>query len=844
MTDETARPRTWPLYLLFIASGAAGLVYEVIWLRMLAVTLGATAPAVAAVLAAFMGGLALGSWLGGRAIDRWGRPLRWYAGLELFIAGYALLFPVLYGAGDGFARVIYGLEAEGLRLALRFAFACAILLLPTVAMGATTPAVVAALRERRGDTAGSFSGAYAANTLGAAAGVLVAGFWLLWHAGARASLLATAAVNVGVAVTAFALSRRPTATPRRDDAAVGDDARARFLAPGAAAFVSGAVALAAQVFWTRALANVVGSAGFAFAAMLAVILLAIALGALVHQRLAPARRGAAGLYAGLCLAGAAALALSVVVLGRAPYLFLVGFGAGGETYGVALALVFALALATLFLPSLAMGMVLPVAVAAARERAPGRRVGTLYAANTAGAIVGSLGGTFLLLPALGPVGGLRLAAAVMVAAAFLWGWTRRRAPWLVGGAAAALAAAAFLPGPSPHELTLGVGVSPSYYLGADGKPDFSDMAQERFLFYRESVDATVVVVQYGAVRALKINGKVVASTNYDDLRVERALGDLPLAACPRARDVLVIGLGTGITLGGVTANLSPARVVCVELNPAVPAAARYFDPWSGAPLDDPRVTFRRDDGRTFVLATPERFDVITSDPLHPWTKGSASLFTVEHFTACRKILRPGGVMAQWLPLYRLSPRDYLTVIASFAAAFPRVQLYYTGRDTVLLGSEGPIRKPAAYAPLLVAEDAALRGLVRGVAPNTQDRMTLEYTAPLSLYTETEEPNLELLLRVRPRGGDDRFRATSWLMAGRRRYLARDEAGAEAAYAAGFALWPESADLRQCLADIYFERGMDAAAAGDKAAARALFARVLAYTPDDVAARENLALVGR
>ncbi len=834
-----------PLYLLFILSGAAGLIYEVIWMRMLAVSLGATAPAVAAVLAAFMGGLALGSYFGGRAVDRWGKPLLWYAALELVVALYALLFPVLHRMSDDVARVIYTMDADALRLAIRFLYAGALLLLPTVAMGATTPAVVAAVRERRGDTAASFSGAYAANAFGAAVGVLFGGFWLLWHLGTRLSLVATATVNVAVAAAAFALATKfgvSAAAPGGADEKKAAGGRALW-APLAAAFMSGAVALAAQVFWTRALANVFGSAGYAFAAMLAVILFAIAAGSFIHRRLAPATRGANWFYGALCLGGGAFLSLSIFILRNAPYLFLRGFGAAGDGFNAALALVFALSGMTLFLPSFALGMVLPVTVAAAAERHPGRRVGTLYAANTAGAIVGSLVGTFALLPTLGPVGGLRAAAVSAVAAAFLFGLDRKRARWLPAAAAAAFSLALAVPGPDPHTLTLGPGINPNYYLDASGRVDLRDAAFEGLAFYRESVDASVAVLQYGAVRSLKINGKVVASTNYDDLRVEKALGELPVAACPHPRDVLVIGLGTGITLGAVTASAAPERVVCVELNPAVPAASRFFDRWSGAPLDDKRLVFRRDDGRSYVLATRERFDVITSDPIHPWTKGSSSLFTVEHFSNCRALLNPGGVMAQWLPMYQLAPRDYLTVIASFGTAFPHIALYTTGRDTVLLGAAEDVPAVPAYAPFLVAREDKLRALYRGIAPDTEDKLTLEYTAPLNLYANTEGPNLDLLLGAREAGGDDKYRAATYLMKGRRRVLDGDDGGAEAAYAAGFALWPENVDLREGLADIYFERGLAAAAAGDEGAARGWFMKVLTLTPDDVAARENLSLLG-
>ncbi len=824
---------------LFFVSGAAGLVYEVVWMQMLAVTLGGTAPAVAAVLAAFMGGLALGSALGGRLVDRLGRPLFWYAGLELFVGLYALAFPYLYRGADALYFAAYDPGAAGVLHLLRFGVACLLLLAPTAAMGATTPAVVAALKEYGGGTSRSFSGAYAANTVGAAVGVLVGGFWLLWAAGASVTLKVVASANLAVAAAAVliaarlgSVSVRAAAAPRRPDGAP----LWRVLP---AAFVAGAAALAAQVFWTRALANVVGSATYAFAAMLAVILLAIAAGSAVHRRLGPAVGGSSWFYGAACLGAGASLGVSIVALRVAPHFFLLIYGSSAGGFAVALTLVFAIAAAVLFLPSFFLGIILPVTVAAARKQTTGRRVGSLYAANTAGAIVGSLGGTFLLLPALGPVGGLRAAAVTAVAAAFFWGLTRRRAVWMGPLAPAVVLLALAAPGPSRHTLALGAGISPGYYLDEDGRPDLSDAAREELLFYEESVDASVAVVSYGAIRSLKINGKTVASTNYEDVRVEKELGGLPLAACPGAREVLVIGLGTGITLGAITAEEGLSRVVCVEINPAVPAASRFFDHVSGAPLDDPRVELVREDGRSYVLGTARRFDVITSDPIHPWTKGSSSLFTVEHFRNCARLLKPGGVMAQWLPVYQLAPADFLTAVRSFREAFPSASLWYTGRDTILLGGLDRTPLPEERRPYLIATAEALRLATEKVSPNTADRLALEYTAPRSLYERTDVANLETLSRLRDEAGDERHRAVDALLAGRRLYLAGDERAAAAAYRRGLALWPENEDLRRGLADVYFDWALAAASEGNPERSREMFEAVLELTPGDEAARANL-----
>jgi Flp pilus assembly protein TadD len=206
-------------------------------------------------------------------------------------------------------------------------------------------------------------------------------------------------------------------------------------------------------------------------------------------------------------------------------------------------------------------------------------------------------------------------------------------------------------------------------------------------------------------------------------------------------------------------------------------------------------------------------------------------------------LEPGGVMAQWLPLYQLAPADYLTAVRSFAGAFDYVRLYYTGRDTVLVGSTSAWFDKKKTRPYLIAGDEAVRALVADVEPNTEDRLILEYTAPRALYEKTDVDNLAILAALRAEGGDDRYRAVTALVQGRLSYLRGDEDEAVTAYREGLALWPENEDLRQALADIYFEWGMAAAEAGDEARAREWFRAALALTPGDEAAAANLEALG-
>jgi spermidine synthase len=835
------------IYVLFFVSGAAGLVYEVIWMRMLSITLGATAPAVAAVLASFMGGLALGSYLGGLAVDRWRRPLLWYAGCEAFVGLFAFAFPVILSTITGAYASVYGRLGISELHAARFLFSSLAVLAPTTAMGATLPAVVAALKSVKTEPGRGFAAAYGLNTAGAVVGVLLAGYWLLWAAGAQASLYAVAALNVTVAVVALLLARRlPEYAPVVEPGEPAGPRPARRWAIITLAFAAGGLGLAAQVLWVRSMSMIVGSAVYAFSALLAVILVAIAVASFVHRAL-PRRVASSGTLLIVLLAlGSLGFSASILALRFSPHLFLSAFAEFGAEFTVAQVMTAATATLVIFLPSAAVGMVLPALVARWSGGTVGSRVGAVYAANTAGAITGSLAGTFLLLPILGAVGGLRLLAVGAVAAGIFVIASRRRAVVWAVAAAALVLTAVLVPGPSHKLLNLGVGISPGYYLTEDGAVDIESSEGEETVFYEDGVDGTVAVIKYGPVLTLKVNGKSVASTNYDDLRVERELGALPVAAHGDPRSVLVVGLGTGITLGSAIDRPSVERAVCVEINPAVARAAGYFAEYNGSPLADPRVELTREDGRTYVLCTEERFDVITSDPIHPWTKGSSSLFSVEHFENCSRILNDGGVMAQWLPLYQLSVRDYFMIVNTFAPAFGHVGLVYTGRDTVLLGSERELGASITGLPYYIAGDGELLDAAAWAGVNTDDRLSLEYSAPRALYSPEESEILTRLLDLHDgEPGTDRG-VVAGIMEAKLYYREGDlgKAGRITRVAWEYTLengWPND-DLAELNADIAFERGLELANAGDTDGAIKAFEEVLLYTPDSAAARANIGIL--
>ncbi|HVS18271.1 MAG TPA: fused MFS/spermidine synthase, partial [Planctomycetota bacterium] len=641
--------------------------------------------------------------------------------LEIGLAVWAALSPLALARLD--LEPAFGLRALGV---------AAVLLPATLAMGATFPLMGRlAIGER--DAAGVDTARfYGVNTLGACAGALLAPAWLLPTFGLARGLAVAALFDAVAGVLALGLVVGPRASAAH--APSEGSAPARILAVTA---LLGAASLALEVVLTRLLIHVTGATLYAFAIVLAVFLLGIGWGSLAgREALSRERAGAAVLErsaawaAPLALAGLLALRL---LLGERDL-----FGslanrqpAGGATWR--LWLFDALAAAVAFLPvTFAFGRALPAAVAAALEArpraAPERVLGAVYLANTAGALVGALAGGFLLLPVVGPRAGVALALAPAALAAFV-PRARGRAPWTALAAALLLAVFALAPPRTSDARTL------SLAFGSN-----STVAVE------EGVEPDGAVV-----RSLRVNGKVEATTAPVDMRLQRLLAHVPGLLHGRVRSALVIGLGTGMTAGALLDLPTLERLDVFELEPRLPAAAALFAEWNGALLDDARTHVTLADGRVALARSARRFDLITADPLHPATRGSSDLFSLEHFQAMADHLAEGGVASQWLPLYELSTLDVRTVVATWCAAFEHTSAWLTAYDLALVGSRAPLPERVGELPpavarrlaevgvhgpldleaLLVARDGDLRTWSAGVTPMTLDRPILEARAPLS-----------------------------------------------------------------------------------------------------------------
>jgi spermidine synthase len=693
---DPAHPR---LLLVFVASGCAALIYEVVWFHLLRLVIGASALSVGLVLASFMGGMFLGSLLFPRLVGPWHSPLRVYALLELGVGVFGLAMPLLLPA----VRHVYvGLVGYGaLGIALRALIAAVLLLPPTALMGATLPAIARRYAPGRRGMSG-LSALYAANTFGAVLGCLLSGFYLLAQWDVWVATFAAVALNFAVAGYALLLARGaqagtakakvPLPLPSPQSLATTADERAVFLATA----LSGLTALGAQVVWTRLLTLLFGATVYAFSIILAVFLggmgIGSALASFLLRRGVPAMRGLAvaqlALVPTLLLAGA-------VLVGVLPY----SSPSAGVSVDVLHSLHVLRAIDVILPSAILWGMSFPFALAAASTRArdTGRSSGLVYASNTAGAILGALAVSFFAIPKLGTQWASQLLVlfAALSAALLFFALARSRrepagVPWLRGLPAPLFAlaigacAAALVPGLSTVFL-------------AHGRNIWWVDPGDRYPYVAEGAASTVAVhVAPNGFRNFHVSGRVEASNNPDDLRLERLLGHLSALVHPRPETVLVVGLGGGVTAGALTLHPEVKRIVICEIEPRVVGAANEFAKENYAVLSDPRVTLVFDDARHFLATTDERFDVITSDPIHPWVRGNSVLFSREYYAIVKDRLKPGGIATQWVPLYDTNEEAIKIQMRTFIDAFPQGTVWNSavggrGYDVVLLGSVEPLR---------------------------------------------------------------------------------------------------------------------------------------------------------
>lgn len=838
----------------FVLSGAAGLMYEVCWIRKSSLAFGSTLHATSTVLAVFFLGLALGSWTFGRVATRARRPLRLYGFLEALLGVLAALTLPAFGlAEEWYGRAFRALgDAPSLRLLVRFSLVAGVLLPPAFLMGGTLPLFCRQFVDRAGRIGAEVGRLYALNTAGAAAGCALAGFVLIPALGVVGTVVSGAALSVAAGLVA-AVWRWPDPAPAGDAAAAPGNPRARgavAVAVFAVLFLGGFAALGLEVLWTRFLALVIRQTVTTYTLALSVVLAGIVLGSLLAGRLAD-RFGARATVLGALQAGAGLVTLALML--QSPD-FWRGFG---SELGVAFAL--------LLPPAVLSGAAFPFAVRMIAEdpAAAPRIAGRLTAVNTVGGIAGSLAAGFVLVPALGTQGALlALTAAGVVAAAVAWLAVDGTRPPPGRIVLAALAGLVWLLVPR--------------VLGTRLPADFLASPSE-LVAWREGLQSNLAVVRRGGHRVLEID----RWWQGQDSRTHQVVAaHLPMLLHPDPRRVLVVGAGAGQTPGRVLLH-DPERLDVVDIEPAVYDLIRsaFGSSW----MDDPRVRLIRDDGRDLVTHGTGTYDVVSLEVGQIFRPGVGSFYTREFYGRLRKRLSPRGVVSQFVPLPFLTPSTFQRVLATFRASFPACALWYNTSELLLLGAVdsldvtrirferwagdprlrsdlafaywgGPdfaLDRPGVLAGGFLCGARGVAAIAAGAAPLSDDRPVLEYETRGADETQGRELGIVGLIRAHldplPAPGDEAARAARVrdlnlgdLAAGahlRRAVAARgraDDAGVIDASAAALAENPENLEARRLLGDAYFRTGRVAEAESE-------FRGVVERDPADHEARRALAI---
>jgi len=850
--------RNWldrSLYALFFASGGAGLIYEVVWSRLLKDLFGVTAHAVAAVLATYLAGLALGSYLLGRAVDRRCDPLRVYGVLEIGVGVSAVVTAFVAPRLDplhAWAASRFAADSAAL-MAVRLVLASAVVLPPTILMGATLPAMTRTFVKRLDRLGSELSLLYALNTAGAVAGSILAGFALIGAFGVHPTLWVAAAVNVAVGALALALRRAAPASAPPEN--VPPPQRASWVL-GAVA-LSGVASLALEVIWTRVLILIVGTSTYAFVTMLIVFLVGIALGSflvrLMDARIRDPRRVFGWVQAGIAVATLLSIPLFGAVVTWGQYwLFQL------EQRWVALfAARFGISFAIMLLPTTLIGMSFPLAgrIGVRDIGSLGRELGQIYGANTLGNITGAILGGFVLIPLFG----LQRAIAVLTTlnlAAAAWALLpqSRSLARAMPLAATLLCCAAFVTVWKP---------SPFRSLEED--------EDDPVLYYREGLESTVKVIQRAAdarQRVMLVDGVRIGQSSAGVDYKQQMLAHLPFLLRPGKppRSVLSIGLGTGILMGEVARHGIDSGV-CLELSPEVVEGARQFNAFNGQVLDDSSVRIVVDDGINFLARSAQKWDAIISDgKSRHGHVGNARFYSEDFYRSGHRHLTPGGVMVQWVPLDE-APDELRVIVRSFSRAFPHFYIWISQRSLFMAGQDEPLSLDLAQvqrvldAPqtanlrrhgwrtaselasmLLLDAEAAKPWLAQEDTINSVERPTLEFYSPGAQAAPVDSriaQNIESLLSARREplqdarfeGGPFSFEARDDLLAG---IVQHDTASIRKAAAEA-----SSGVVRSWAASALIDAAVEKDAAGERLEALALYRAAVTAWPENVGAQVDL-----
>jgi len=686
--DSPSSPFLPILLVLFFGSGCAALIYEVVWYQMLELAIGSTTISVGVLLATFMGGLCVGS-IGLPRLRTQMHPLRMYALIELGIAACGLLVLVGVPLID---RVYIAANGVGLpNMLLRALVAAICLLPPTALMGASLPAAARWIESTRSGV--SWWGLlYGTNTVGAVLGCLLAGFYLLRMYGVAAATLTAASINLVVGAISLVLAARTPARNHVPDAAEtaadGGGSGSIYLTIG----LSGASALGAEVVWTRLMGMLLGSTVYVFSIILAVFLIGLAIGstagAWISRTVRP--RLALGWCQILLTLGIAWTAY--MIAGSLPYWPIDPLLASSPWFTFQLDM--ARCVWSILPPALFWGASFPLALAAVAgpSQDPGKIVGRVYAANTLGAIAGALIVSLILVPLIGTQQSQRVILAVAAISAFtaLMPYVRDQKSVAISGLLAASMVLSMV-------LLFGIGPVPGELI-AYGRRMPINVGQSTILYTAEGRNSSVAISRWNSGEIyINVNGHVEATTEIYDMKLQRMVGHLPGLLHPNPKSVLGIGFGAGVSAGTFTRYPGIEHITICEIEPVIPpTSTRFFARQNYEVMNNPKTRIVYDDARHYVLTTTNKYDIIASDPLDVFAKGTAALYSKEYFDAVKAHLNPGGYFSLYVPLYESDLRTVKSELATFFESFPNATVWANtrngeGYDMVFMGQAEPLR---------------------------------------------------------------------------------------------------------------------------------------------------------
>ena len=783
---------------LFFGSGMTALIYQVIWTRLLTLTFGVTSLAVSTVLTCFFGGLALGSYYGGRWVDKRGNGFLWYGLAEIIIGLYGILFLILLQLNNSsYIAIAQILEMDFYgQSALKFILSAILLAVPTTLMGATLPILSKALAHSGQRFAKDVGGLYTANTFGAITGTLLTAFYLLPNLGIENVLLFAGIINILIGAVAI-YSRRiesgkgligsdevivahfvdegggENAAGGGSGSSVHDPLPSSFSTLLVLGFaISGFTGLAYEVIWTKILSFILVSTVYAFATVLAAFLSGIAAGAFVFSLITDkilSIRKLINIFALVeVLIGLTSMAL-IFFYNEVPTYEFYKTVNSTDNWSEFLWLNFSISFVSLFIPTFLFGATFPLVckIYSLKMENIGSRIGDIYSVNTVGGIFGSFLTGFVLIPFIGMQNALLIICIINIAIGLVFFFKNplasRKKSYAYSGAtlAALFVILPLLPPNMPLTLNESLLVN-----------------DEVVAMYAEGPTATVLVAHRknakdAAVnKRLWINGNQATAAYYEGLQINRFQGVLPMVLHPDPKDVLVICFGSGTTFGTLS-QFDVNQVDNVEISRTVIKGAPLFKVANKDVLNNPKSNIIFDDGRSYLSVTKKKYDVITEEPMHPALAGVINLYTKEYYEVAKAHLKPGGIMSQWIPLYALSVEDVRMLTATFKSVFPHTTLWIASADMFLIGSETKgtmdygrlvdrISKPhidsllsdvdfnspgEIMATFLMNEDQVAE-YVKGAPIITDNWPIVEFTGPESLSVNTVSPNIAELLKYR------------------------------------------------------------------------------------------------